>query len=961
MAGNKNHMFMRVSWKNLIISFLLSTIITAAVYFGLLQPPNFISKRYIAAAILLWVVLTAGTFFLLPRFKQKITSIDQQVYGITMLMSLIAAFLLGYFVIGIENIPYNLFVLPKHSLVIENASENENDVIELIYLNSGLGDESFSKFIMNGSWTRGESSLIARGPQKASLYFEGWLVEKPVLVFHAQPNGGRVNIYWDGQLEQVSLYSSSPYEKQVTITIDNPIFNKPPVFITCVLAITIAFFPLILLLAKKNDLSPRSIIVPVENPMRRDKIMRRTIASILTIAACIIFIGLIILLFSTKEAPPLDVISITKIFRYSVDFFKPEPGEHLAYIISTLALPFLCTGFYLLFTHLLSRFKGNIRIYHLLITLTATVCVISLLLAGLLNVKFYMAASSLVQRPLFTLAFCAAMLIAIVVSDRFLRNKWPSVNLLFDNLYYFVGSILVVLIAMETTFNERDPLIYGGHFIDYFNSVVQVYLGKALLVNDSALYGLYALLLKPIFQLIGLSVFNFTLVMGILKGLAFISLLSLLRSVTKNRWIAFTGFAAIVFYLRFRVPLDVTKDAYFQYNPHRMFFPAVFVFLLWIYLCEKKKNRKKALNYFISLFCALSFLWNPDTGIAVLVTWLICLVYTEMLLFKKHNIFEIIVNSIKHCAIVSIAIILTLMSFSLITYSSSGAWPDLSGLLAYPKLYSRYSFFMLPIKQIIHPWNMFVIIYIVGVLIGARNFLEYAQIISPPTIRREGEIETNTLILAISMIGIGLFYYYIGRSHDSNLIGPSWPVFLLLAIFTDRLFSDLSQISSGRSLKNTIKTYLSSPRIYYKVVLFTILFCFLTSSIVSITTNLPPYCDLISTRKSGILDGMPDTLNDKIKFIKTNSRQGDQILILSNLAPELYLYTNTQRPLPVPVCCGELVLKSDMEKIYNFLRMPPMNAKIFWDPTFLMFEPTQFPNSLSLCASGDSLLLYCKK
>ena len=963
MAGIKKHMFMRISWKNLIISFLLSTPITSSVYFWFLQPASFISKRYIAAAILLWVVLATGIFILLRRFEQKIASIDQQVYVITALMSLIAAFLLGYFImdIGIEDTPYNLFTLPKHSLLIENASENENDVIELIYLTSGLGDESFSKFIMDGSWMRAESSLIAQGTEEASLQYEGWLVEKPALGFQAQPNGGRVNIYWDGQLEQVSLYSSQPYEKQVTRTIENPITDKLLILLTSILAIAIALFPFILLLAKKNDLSPRSIIVPVENPMRRDKIMRRTIASILTIAACIIFIGLIILLFSTKAAPPLDVISITKKFYNSVDVFKPEPGEHLIYRISTLTLPFLCVGFYLFFNRLLSRFKGSIKTIHLLLTVTATVCVISLTVAGFLNVKIYMAASSLVQRPLISLAFCAAMLIAIVVSDRFLRNKWPTVNLLFDNLYYFSGSILVILIALETIFNERDSVIYGGHFIAYFDSIVQVYLGKTLLINDSALYGLYALLLKPIFQLIGLSVFKFTLVMGIVKAVTFLGLLSLLRSAIKNRWIAFSGFATIVFFhTRFRVPLDLTKDPYFQYIPHRLFFPAVFVFLFWVYLCEEKKNKKKALYLFISIFCALSVLWNLDSGLVVLATWLICLIYTEMLSLKKNKISKVLGNSIKHCGVVGIAIILTFICFSLITYFSSGAWPNLSDLIAYPKIFYEDGFFLLPINIIIHPWNIFVIIYIVGVFIGARNFLENAQIISPPAIRRERENGTDTLIFAISIIGIGLFYYYIGRSHDNTLIGPSWPVFLLLAIFTDRLFSDLSQISGGNSFKNALKKYLSSPRIYYKVVLFTALFCFLTSSLVSITINLPSYWDLISTRKSGILDGMPDTLNDKIKFIKTNSHQGDQILILSNLAPELYLYTNTPRPLPVPGFY-EIVLNSDMEKIYDFLRMPPINAKIFWEPAFLKIEPAQFPDNLQVCASSHDLLLFCKK
>ncbi len=252
MAGNNKHMFMRDSWKKLIISFLISTPVAAAVYFWFLQPANFISKRYIAAAILLWVLLATGILFLLRRIKQKIASFDKKIFFYTMLLCIITAFLLGYFIIGIENTPYNLFILPKHNLVIENASENENDVIELVDLHSGLGYESFSKFIIDGSWTRVENSLIAQGTQKASLHYEGWLVEKPVLGFQAQPNGGRVNIYWDGQLEQVSLYSSLPYEKQISKTIENPISNKLPVLITGILSIAIALFSLILLLAETS-------------------------------------------------------------------------------------------------------------------------------------------------------------------------------------------------------------------------------------------------------------------------------------------------------------------------------------------------------------------------------------------------------------------------------------------------------------------------------------------------------------------------------------------------------------------------------------------------------------------------------------------------------------------------------------------------------------------------------------
>jgi len=266
MAGNKMYAFIRLSLKKLIISSLLSAPITVAVYFLFLQPFNFISKRYIAAAILLWIVLAAGIFYLLRRIKQKIASMDQQLHWVTILFCIIMAFLFGYYlIIDIENIPYNLFTLPKHSLVIENASENENDVIELIYFHSGLREESLSKFNMDGSWKHTENSLIIQGTQKASLSYEGWLVKNPALSFQVQPNGGRVNIYWDGRLEQVSLSSSQPYQRHVTNTdtIEIPMINKLPILIAGVFAIAIALFTLLLLLTIIVNLLPRSFIIPV--------------------------------------------------------------------------------------------------------------------------------------------------------------------------------------------------------------------------------------------------------------------------------------------------------------------------------------------------------------------------------------------------------------------------------------------------------------------------------------------------------------------------------------------------------------------------------------------------------------------------------------------------------------------------------------------------------------------------
>ena len=146
------------------------------------------------------------------------------------------------------------------------------------------------------------------------------------------------------------------------------------------------------------------------------------------------------------------------------------------------------------------------------------------------------------------------------------------------------------------------------------------------------------------------------------------------------------------------------------------------------------------------------------------------------------------------------ALVLTSMGYYLYAYYSGGARPDLSGMLVYLNLFAEYGFYMLPVKSFIHPWSMVAIIYVVGVFTGIRCLLEETGLVAFPGGKAKSDKETNTLVL-VFVLGIGLFGYYVGRSHDLNLIGPSWPAVLLLTIATDRLFCDLSREAVGQSLR----------------------------------------------------------------------------------------------------------------------------------------------------------------
>ena len=238
-----------------------------------------------------------------------------------------------------------------------------------------------------------------------------------------------------------------------------------------------------------------------------------------------------------------------------------------------------------------------------------------------------------------------------------------------------------------------------------------------------------------------------------------------------------------------------------------------------------------------------------------------------------------------------------------------------------------------------------------------RNLLWLRKIKVLDNQKNEKKIQEMTNF-TLSILGIGLFNYYVGRSHDNTLVGPSWPVFILLTIFADRLFSDLSFMIRGKD--RSFRSIVSSLSFdwAFKTLFFSLILFFLSFFALSVATNFPLYRNVITLRISGIKSGIPDPLREKIEFINANTHKDDKVFIFSDFAPVLYLYTRMQRPLPVPGF-GEPVLTSDWELINNFLENPPDNAKIFWDPDFATISPTQFGNLIpGLYSPNQSLILY---
>lgn len=687
--------------------------------------------------------------------------------------------------------------------------------------------------------------------------------------------------------------------------------------------------------------------------------MRKMLVGGLVITLCIAWFLCLVAWFSQQARPELDTQAIETIFEIPIARFRPEPQESAIFLTTVLTTPILCAAAYFA----LNKFYGSLKhwlgrrgIYRFL-NLFWLSAAISLTFFGLKNAEFgYLQVSTLAMAPGLTLFF--NMLVFLLILKTTMRSGHRSLTLkkILKWVYFSSGIAIILLIALETIFNDAEFYVPEIHFVAYFDSVVQVYLGKSLFVNFGSLYGAYALLLKPIFALIGLDVVKFTVVMGVFKAIVYLILLFLLWQVTKNKLIALMGFVSLFFYTRMRASLDIYDDPYFQYNPHRMFFPVLFIMMLWLYLNQKQPSGRKRFYWALMLMTPLSVLWNPDTGLVIVVTWLIFLIYQELLQIQSQKVDQVFFNSGKHLLAWLGSFLTGFVIFLLYTYFSSGSFPNLASAAEYIKPYYSYGFYMLPMP-LLHPWNMVVLFYLIGLLIGIGHLVDSSGLLKTSPTKQDQAIVQ--LVFALSILGVGLFSYYVGRSHDLSLIVPAWPIFVLMVIFSDQLLQQLSPILRSRAFGWKKKLWVAFQKDLKAFTLAGMLY-FMSASMLSVLVAMPAYLDVIAYRQKAIAQGQPDFIKQQVEFIQSTARPGDQILVLSDYAPELYLYTEYPRPLPI-AGFGEIIFKKEWEIIHQFLSNPPQGAKIYWDTSFNELDPSSYDNLLIIDSTGSNKMILLEQ
>lgn len=603
------------------------------------------------------------------------------------------------------------------------------------------------------------------------------------------------------------------------------------------------------------------------------------LATLLSLATGLALLALLLFLLSPLAPPAPDLEDVRKVIAIDpaengFSFYRPEPLERFLYISGVLLLPFCLGAAYLAVRRLLRGGQADSALRHLrpaAVLFTAAAALALLLAGGLAEhrpaLRFFLPGGWYSLTIALALALVASTSVARRIAERAGKLPWALST-------GAIGIILFGTLAMAVFREEhvRNIPIFWTSFNAVFHSVVQVFFGRELTVDFVNQYGLYPHFLEPIFRLVGLSVLTFTLLMGLLNCLTFAGIYLFLARETRSPLVACIGTASAFFFCYAYAKANPQPDLFFQYNPLRTIFPAI---LLVVAQALAHKQRPWMPGALGSLGAA-AVLWTPDVGMIVLASGLLFLGYNSLSQRRARQIPWQLLQA-------SGAALAVLILFALLLRLQFGAFPDYTRLFQHAKAFYFLGNTMLPMPRF-GLWVPVLAIYTIGLL---RALIPLLDGRSQPR---------DQLSFLLSVLGLGLFTYYQGRSVVWNLTIAAYPAVLLLALFAD----DLRRAAPGAGQRAERSL----------LVILLAMFFFSVPALAIITPGwVRNVAGKIEISRRG---ESTDVLRD-IRFLQGLVRPGEKVHIMSYQSGLFHLMTRTTSPLDIP---GE----SEMVYLADFVK-----------------------------------------
>lgn len=344
-----------------------------------------------------------------------------------------------------------------------------------------------------------------------------------------------------------------------------------------------------------------------------------------------------------------------------------------------------------------------------------------------------------------------------------------------DQQLLTLTTMVCVGIAVGTTFALRvyakPDLGSPIHFEAFFYSISQIHNGAVCLSDVSPQYGCYGEFLVLLLRPFEFSIASVTIVLAILEGVALASTILFAARVVQRPFLLLI--CTLCLMIVTNQMFWFGEDAYFQYWPTRILFPAVSLMLAISWL--DKPSILKAL--WLGIFAGFSIWWNLDSG-AIVVVALGLLVVLAGLTAKGWALQELpgrfILLGTYFLGIISSCIV-ALAYLSL----RAGHVVNPAEYLVFQTVFFSQGLYMLPLTTALAPWL-------------AASLLAVASLAALAARAGRGPQSSNVEALAyLAVMAIGLFSYFLGRSHPHVFMAASWP-FVLLAFGMLALWLDQS-------------------------------------------------------------------------------------------------------------------------------------------------------------------------
>jgi hypothetical protein len=330
-------------------------------------------------------------------------------------------------------------------------------------------------------------------------------------------------------------------------------------------------------------------------------------------------------------------------------------------------------------------------------------------------------------------------------------------------------------------------------------------------------------------------------------------------------------------------------DRYFQYWPLRFFWPAMSV--LVFYLASQKKNLIS--SALMSLVGAIGILWNLDTGLFIVLAYGIFL-SVKLIVYLLHRRRSIQRDKCPENVVfygkaivmhVCITIFVIVAFFSMLSLKS-GMPLKFSWLFDYQKVFYSLGFMMLPMPRRIDPWMSVLGVYLLGLLASLHSWL-----INPS--RKKADV-----VFYLSVLGMGLFFYYQGRSHVLNLVSVCWPSVIIAAILAD---THLRAIRAG--ILPATQIFLPAAAVSFFFICF---YSFASHGELMVA----------GVKRQFLTRGVPEdpVVMSELGFIKKYGAGKKECLILSKRQGIYYAESGLASPLKGPGF-SEMLLNADQDRL----------------------------------------------